>query len=108
MRHKILILNLLLSLVFLPVAQAMSPNAAPAEHGHGIMVMDCGQVDPAHCIDFDACVSDNHASCDLNLKAAQVLSNSLVPPGTDTYARDLAERILSHHPERLLRPPRNA
>ncbi|HEY5739875.1 MAG TPA: hypothetical protein VIW27_09125, partial [Gammaproteobacteria bacterium] len=91
MRHKILILNLLLALVLLPVTQAMSPDAAPAEHDHASMVMDCGHVDPGHCIDFASCVSGSHASCDTNLKAAQVLPKSADLPG----ALDLAEHFLS-------------
>ena len=83
MRYKILTLSLLLALVSLPVAQAMSAQAMPAEHDHGTMVMDCGHADPAHCIDFDTCVSQRLDRCERIL-------------------------ILSHLPELLLRPPRNA
>ena len=108
MRHKLLILNLLLALVFLPVTQAASPPAALAEHDHETMIMDCGHVDPGQCIDFAACVSASHASCDTNLKAAQVLAKAAAFSGGFVYAPDPAERFLSHHPELLLRPPRNA
>ena len=108
MRYKILTLNLLLALVFLPVAQAMSAQAMPAEHDHGTMVMDCGHADPAHCIDFDTCVSGGHASCSAGLEAAQVLVQSADRPGGNEFAADPPERILSHLPELLLRPPRNA
>ena len=108
MPHKILILNLILALVLLPVTQSMSPDAAPAEHDHASMVMNCGHVDPGHCIDFAACVSGSHASCDTNLKAAQVLTKSADLPASRAYAPDLAEHFLSHHPELLLRPPRIA
>jgi len=107
MRHQLLILNLLLALVLLPVAQAMGPDPAPAQHDHGSMVMDCGHVDPGHCVDFDACVSASHASCDTGLEAAQVVARSADRPPGDAYVADLTERILSHHSERLLRPPRN-
>ena len=108
MRHKILILNLLLSLVFLPVAQAMNLHAMPAEHDHGSMVMDCEHVDPGHCIDFDTCMFGNHASCSISLEAAQAQVTIADRPSVAAYAPELAQRFLSHLPELLLRPPRNA
>lgn len=108
MQHKILILNLVLALVLLPVTQAMSADAAPVEHDHASMGMDCGHVDPGHCVDFAACVTGSHASCDTKLKAAQVLPKSADLPGSQAYLQDFAEHFLSHHPELLLRPPRIA
>jgi hypothetical protein len=108
MPHKILILNLILALVLLPVTQSMSPDAAPVEHDHASMGMDCGHVDPGHCVDFAACVTGNHASCDTNLKAAQVLPRPADLSGSQAYTLDLAEHFLSRHPELLLRPPRIA
>jgi len=109
MRHKLLILNLLMALAFLPVAQSVVMAATPAEHAHGMMGMDCGQVDPGgHCIDFDCCLSGHHASCDTTAKATPVVHDSVARPGSQFYFPDPLERLPSHHPELLLRPPRKA
>ncbi len=111
MRRNIVIIHLLLALALLPVAQAIGPLAAPADsagHAHESMVMDCGQVDPGHCVDFESCVSGSHASCDANFK-----STHFVPGSTDrlhgqVYAPQPPDHYLSRPAERLLRPPRNA
>ena len=72
------------------------------------MLMACGEVDSGHCVGFDACMSGSHASCDTSLKDAQLLAKFEAYPGLDAYAPEPFERFPSHHPELLLRPPRNA
>ena len=108
MRHKILIFHLLFALAFLPVAQAVTPAVAPAKIAHDRMAMDCGHVDPGHCIDFDSCVSGSHASCDANLEATSTAPEPADRPAGNDFAAASPERFLSHQAERLLRPPRNA
>ena len=108
MRYKILIVSLLLALVVLPVAQAANPDAAFAGYAHESLSMDCGHIDPGHCIDFDSCMSGDLESCDTNFKATQVLAKSMTRPPGFVYTPDFAERFMSYQPELLLRPPRNA
>lgn len=111
MWRKILIINLILVLGLYPVAQAVGPLVAPADtpaHEHHSMIMDCGQLDPGHCIDFDSCVSGSHASCDASAKATPSSPKTAGQPISQAYAPRPPERFLSHHPELLLRPPRNA
>lgn len=112
MKRKLLIIPLLFALAFLPVAQAMSQAAAPAEsQHHGMldgMLMDCGQVEHGDCIDIDCCTSGSHASCDANAKATPVSRQLSFRPGGDVFDADPPGRYLSLPAGRLLRPPRNA
>ena len=111
MWRKILIINLLLGLGLHPVAQAVSPLVAPAEapaHAHELMIMDCGQVDPGHCIDFESCISGSHANCDTTGKSPLPASESTSQPRVRVYASHPPDRYQSHHAELLLRPPRYA
>lgn len=111
MWRKILIINLLVVLGLNPVAHAVSPLVAPADshaHAHNSMIMDCGQTDPAKCVDFDSCISGSHASCDAQSKSPLSTPVSTVYPRGQLYASPPAERYLSHHAKLLLRPPRAA
>ncbi|HKJ49979.1 MAG TPA: hypothetical protein VKB27_00685 [Gammaproteobacteria bacterium] len=108
MRLKLLIFHLLFALAFLPVAQAVTPVAVPGEIAHDQMAMDGDHVDPGHCVDFDACVCLSHASCDANLEATSTAPEPADRPTGNDFTADSPERFLSHHTERLLRPPRNA
>lgn len=98
-------------MALLPAAQAIGPAAMPADsdrHAHELMVMDCGQVDPDHCIDFENCASGSHASCDAQSKSTQYTPELLDRPRSQIYLSHLAESYLSYHAKLLLRPPRNA
>ena len=108
MLRKLLIINLLFTLALLPAAQAVSPAAAPADAAHDLMVMDCGEVDPNHCIDYDSCVSGSHASCDVKSKSTQLLPESVERPRGQVYAAHPTERYSSNYADILLRPPRIA
>ena len=111
MWRKIFIGHLLLALVMLPVAQAVDPVVAPADSdrpGHALMVMDCGQLDPKHCIDFETCFAGSHASCDAKFESTQLLPQSMDQPRDQAFTSHPPDRYLSYLAELLLRPPRNA
>ncbi len=111
MWRKLLIIHLLMVLAFLPVAQAMSPAAGAPEAGqmsHELMNMDCGQMDPRHCVDFEICTSAGHASCDSKTKSTLVLPALMKNNDTRVYNTQPLSQYFSHHAELLLRPPRNA
>jgi hypothetical protein len=111
MWRKILIVNLLFMLALQPVAQAIGPVVSTTDAGkvsHHMITMDCGQVDPNHCIDHDSCASGSHSSCDSKTRTSLFVLVSIDSSGRITYAAGSAERYTSHHAERLLRPPRNA
>ena len=109
--RKVSVFMMFLALGLHPVAQAVSPLVAPADapgHVHESMVMDCGQVDPRNCIDFETCVSGGHANCDTKTESSLLLSQTPDHPRGEVYASHPADRYLSHHVGTLLRPPRKA
>jgi hypothetical protein len=111
MWRKILIINLLLMLALQPAAQAIGPVGGTANAGevsHDLVMMDCGQVDPDHCIDYDNCASGSHSSCDSKTRTSLFVLVSISSSSRSIYSACSAERYSSHHVERLLRPPRNA
>ena len=98
-------------LALLPVAQAIGAvvdTADGGKAGHEMAVMDCGQVDPNHCIDYDNCASGSHNSCDSKTKTSLSVPVTINSSSRSIYAALSSERYSSHHAERLLRPPRNA
>lgn len=111
MWRKFLTIILVLVLGLHPVAQAVGPLVAPAEHpahAHESMTVDCDQVDLEFCIDLDSCCAGGHAKCDAGLKIWLSVSRSAEHPRGQVYASDRPERYRSQHAERLLRPPRSA
>lgn len=110
MRRKTIIIYLLLVMALLPAAQAAGLNmpAASERQAHGLMAMDCGQLDPGHCIDFENCASGGHSSCDAQTKSTQLPPQPMDRPRSRVYVSHAANSYLSHHAELLLRPPRNA
>ena len=108
MLRKILIFNLLFALALLPVAQAVNPAGAPADTAHDLMLMDCGEVDPVHCIDFNSCAAGSHASCDAKTKSAQLPAQPADLPRGQVYTAHPPKRYLSYCADLLLRPPRIA
>lgn len=111
MWRKLLIIHLLFILALQPVAQAIGPTVGPVENGqtsHESMIMDCGQVDPSHCVDFNNCAAGGHTGCDSKTKSNLLLPALTVQPVTRVFNSYHSSQYLSHHAERLLRPPRNA
>jgi len=111
MWRKLLIIHLLFVLALQPVAQAISPTVGPVETGqasHELTIMDCDQVDPNHCVDFETCVSGGHSSCDSKTKSNLLLPALTEHPVARVYNSYPPSQFLSHHAELLLRPPRNA
>jgi len=111
MWRKLLIIHLLSILALLPVAQAISPAVSSGETGtlmHDLVVMDCGQVDPNHCVDFDTCTSGGHSNCDTKTKSTLLLPTLPEYPDRQAYNAHPLGLYLSHHAELFLRPPRNA
>jgi hypothetical protein len=114
MWRKLLIIHLLLVLTLLPVAQAMSMVAGSPEASqktsrmsHALMNMDCGQMDPNQCVDFDTCASTGHTSCDSKTKSTLMLPALTINRDTHVYSAQSIRQYSSHHTELLLRPPRN-
>ena len=111
MWRKLLVINLFMVLAFLPVAQAMSPVAGSTEAGqmsHELMNMDCEQMDPRHCVDFESCTSAGHTSCDSKTKSTLLLPVLMKSNDTHVYNTQPLSQYFSYHAELLLRPPRNA
>ena len=111
MRRKLLIIHLLFILALQPVAQAISPTIAPVETGqtsHELTIMDCGQMDPNHCVDFETCASGGHTSCDSKTKSTLLLPALTEHAVSRIYNSYPPGQYLSHHAELLIRPPRNA
>lgn len=111
MWRKLLIIHLLFVLALHPVAQAISPTVGPVQTGqtsHELTIMDCGQVDPNHCVDFENCVSGGHTSCDSKSKSTLSLPALTEHPDSHIFNSLPPGQYLSHHAELLLRPPRNA
>lgn len=115
MWRKILIVNLLFVLALQPVAHAIGPMVGPVESGHSShdqMTMECGHVDPDHCVDRDVCFSgghaSGHASCDSKTKPTFRLPALAGHPQNHVYNSDHPGQYLSHNPDLLLRPPKNA
>jgi hypothetical protein len=111
MWEKLLIIHLLFVLALQPVAQAISPTVVPIETGqssHGLMVIDCGQVDSNNCVDYETCVSGGHTSCDSKTKSTLLLPALPEHPEGRIFNSHLPGQYLSHPAELLLRPPRNA
>jgi len=111
MWRKLLIIHLLLVLALQPVAQAISPTVGPVEANqtlHEQTNMDCGQVDPNHCVDVETCVSGGHSSCDSKFKSTLLLPALREHPDNSAYNFHPLSQYFSHHAELLLRPPRNA
>ena len=111
MLRKLLITHLLFVLALQPVAQAISSTVTPIEAGqssHELMVMDCGQVDPDHCVDFGSCASGVHTSCDSKTKTTLSLPTLTEPPNSRIYSSHPPDQYFSHPAELLLRPPRKA
>jgi hypothetical protein len=111
MWRKILITYLLLMLALMPVAQAIEPVIAAGDAGqmsHDHMLMDCGQVDPDHCIDFDDCASGNHNGCDSKTKTGLISLEFIIYPDLTFYDSREDDRYSSHQSALILRPPRNA
>jgi hypothetical protein len=111
MWQKLLIIHLLFVLALQPVAQAISPTAVPIEtdqSSHVRMIMDCGQVDPNHCVDYEICVSGGHTSCDSKTKSTLLLPALPEHPESHIYLSHPPGQYISHLAELLLRPPRNA
>ena len=111
MCRKLLIIHLLLVLALLPVAQAISPAGSSGEAGtlmQDPVVMDCGQVDPNHCVDFDTCTSGGHSNCDSKTKTTLLLPATTEYPDRHVYNAHPPGLYSSHHSKLFLRPPRNA
>jgi len=111
MWRKLLIIHLLFVLALQPVAQAISPTVGPVETvqtSHELTIMDCGQVDPNHCVDFETCVSGGHSNCDSKTKSNLLLPALTEHPAARVYHPYPPSQFLSHHAELLLRPPKNA
>ena len=115
MWRKILIINMLLVLALQPVAHAIGPIVGPVEPGqtsHDPMTMDCGHVDPNHCVDLETGVSgghaSGHASCDSKTKSTFRLPALVEHADISVYHSHHPDQYLSHHADLLLRPPRNA
>ena len=111
MWRKLLIIHLLLVLALLPVAQAIGLTASTGETGtsmQDLIVMDCGQVDPNHCADFDTCASGSHSSCDTKTKSTLLLPVPSEYPDRHVYNTNSPDQYASHLAELFLRPPRNA
>ena len=98
-------------LALLPVAQAMGPGVGTEgteKVSHDLMVMDCGQFDPDHCVDFDNCASGSHTSCESKTKTSLPILVSIDHRNRSSYIFRSNERFTSHYTELFLRPPRNA
>lgn len=111
MWQKSLITYLLLMLALLPVAQAIGPVIAAGDAGqvsHDLMLMDCGQMDPNHCVDHDNCAWGNHSSCDSKTKTSSPSLELIINPGVNFYNAREDDRYSSHQTALILRPPRNA
>ena len=111
MWRKLLIIHLLFVLALQPVAQAISPTVGPVgtdQTSHELTIMDCGQVDPNHCVDFETCVSGGHTSCDSNTKSTLLLPALTEHADSRIYNSNPPNQYLSHHAELLIRPPRDA
>jgi hypothetical protein len=112
MWRKLFIVNLFLVLALNPAAQAIGPLVAPADapahHEHGSMIMDCGQLDPANCVDFDSCASGSHANCDAKTKSSLFLPQLADHPRGQLYMAHPPDSYLSLFFLMIRRPPRNA
>jgi hypothetical protein len=111
MWRKILIINLLFMLVLQPAAQAIVAITGSADAGkpaHHLVTMDCGQIDPGHCVDHDNCAAGNHGGCDSISKVSSNIPALITIAGIDIYDRPLIDRFSSHHTDILLRPPQNS
>lgn len=94
-----------------PVAQAFGPGAGPGDDAklvHKLMVMDCGQMDPDHCVDFDDCTAGSHSGCDSKSKTSLLAPTSINNASGNIYIARPVDRYFSHLTELILRPPRNA
>jgi len=110
MWQKSLITCLLLVLALLPVAQAIEPVIAAGDAGqapHDLILMDCGQMDPDHCVDHDNCASGNHSSCDSKTKTSLPALELIINPGVNCFNVGEDDRYSSHQTALILRPPRN-
>ena len=90
---------------------ALQPVAGTGDAGnvsHDLMVMDCGQLDPNHCVNFDNCASGSHSSCDSKTKTSLTTPVSINNSSSNIYDARTGDRYSSHHAELLLRPPKNA
>jgi len=109
MWRKILIIHLLLVLALLPVAQAIGPLAGTGDadtSSHDLVLMDCGQIDPDHCVDFGNCASGSHISCDSKSKTSLHIPVSVKNSSGNIYTARAVDRYSSHLTELLLRPPK--
>ena len=111
MWRNFLTVSLLLSLALLPVAQAMGPDASTADAGkvsQDLVIMDCGHVNPDHCVNVDDCAAGNHSNCDSKTKTSLPTLESIINPAVSFYSARQGDRYSSHQTALILRPPRNA
>jgi hypothetical protein len=122
MWRNILILNLLIALASLPVAQAISPTVGQSGNGQmshessisdvsmmtESMMVGCEQMDTGNCVDFEICISAGHTHCDNKTKSTMLLPALSEQYGNYSYNVHPSSDFISHHSELLLRPPRNA
>ena len=98
-----------MTLALQPVAQAIGPAVDTGDAGKLMHeLMDCGHVDPRHCVDFDSCVSGSHTNGDAKSRPSLVTLIPFNPSNGITYTNHLDERYSSYPAEILLRPPRSA
>lgn len=109
MLRKLIIINILIVIALLPVAQAVGPVAGPMESGqhHEMVQEECTEPGYEECVDSETCILSTHTHCDSKSKFTLKLPGSFDEPGNSKAAYS-PNRYLSPQAEVLLRPPRNA